>query len=109
MDNKKIIAGVLTNEHTTIPIEDVCQACNISEEKLLEMLEHGLCTHHIVRVNTIYFDEKALRRIQAASRIQRDLDINVPGVVLVLELLDQLEQLRNELNILQHHVGKDCL
>ncbi len=104
MDDKTIVAGVLMDEQSTISFVDVCQKCNLSEEMLLDMIEHGLCNQQVVHLQTTYFDEKTLSRIQSACRIQHDLGINVPGVVLVLELLDELEQLRNELNILQHHV-----
>ena len=103
MDNKTILTGVLMDEHMTFSIVEVCQKCNISEEMLLEMLEHGLGRH----LKTLHVDEKTLGRIESASRIQHDLGVNVPGVVLVLELLDELEQLRNELNILQHHVRSE--
>ena len=106
MDNKTIIAGVLVDEHTTISIVDICQQCNISEAMLLEMLEHGLCDAPIIHLETIHVDEKTFRRIQSASRIQHDLGVNAPGVVLVLELLDELAQLRDELSILEHHVNR---
>ena len=105
MSDKTIVNAVLMDEHTTISILDVCQRCNISEAVLFEMMEHGLFSQPVVNAKIIYLDEKAVSRIQAASRIQHDLDINVPGVVLVLELLDELEQLRNQLHILQHHVS----
>jgi len=35
-------------------------------------------------------------RARIALRLERDLGINVPGVALALELLEELEQLRRE-------------
>lgn len=105
MDNQTVVTAVLIDEHTTISIVDVCQRCGISEDVLLEMIEHGLFSQQVAYSKNMYFDEKKIGRIQAASRIQHDLDVNVPGVVLVLELLDELEQLRNQLHILQHHAS----
>ena len=64
-----------------------------------------MCNQQVVHLKTSYFDERTVGRIQAACRIQHDLDINVPGVVLVLELLDELDQLRNRLTMLEHHVS----
>ena len=104
MNSKVIIAGVLMDEHTMISFVDVCQKCNISEAMLLDMMDHGLCNYQNRPEKIIDFDEQMLSRIQSACRLQRDLDLNLPGVVLVLELLDELTQLRNELGILQHHV-----
>ena len=100
MDNQKVVTGLLMDEHTTISIIEVCQKLNVSEAMLHELYEHGLFEQPIMTS----INEKMLARIQSAARIQDDLGVNVPGVVLALELLDELEQLRQELSILQHHV-----
>lgn len=104
MGDKTIVAGVLMDETITLSFVEVCQTCDISEEILLEMLEHGLFREQARPVRKTEFEANTLRRIQSACRLQADLGINVPGVVLVLELLDELEQARNELSILQRHV-----
>ena len=106
MDDKTIVAGVLMDENTTFSFVEICQKCNISEDMLLYMIEHGLCNHQQIQVKNAKLDAKMFGRIQSASRLQRDLGINTPGVVLVLELLDDLERLRNELAILQRHVNR---
>lgn len=105
MDNKTIVAGVLMDENTTISYLEICQTCNISEEVLHEMLEHGLFNEPTTPKKN-YLEATSLARIQAAARLHQDLNVNIPGVVLVLELLDELQQLKNELHILQHHVDK---
>lgn len=104
MDDKSILAGVFLDEGTKMSFIDVCQTCDISEELLFEMIEHGLFTHQIIDYKDVQVEQKSLARIQAARRLQQDLDINLPGVVLVLELLDELAQIQMELTILQHHV-----
>ncbi len=104
MGDKKIMAGVLMDEHTSITFMDICEKCNISEETLFEMVEYGLCNPQAAPVQYAHFDEKTLSRIQSACRLQHDLGINLPGVVLILELLDELEKTREELIILQRHV-----
>jgi len=43
------------------------------------------------------FAGTALRRARTALRLQRDLEINLPGVALALELMEELEALRREL------------
>jgi len=99
MVDKTIIAGVLMDENTTISFVEICQKCNISEEMLQDMMEHGLFPSHSMSV-----DQRTFVRIQSACRLQQDLGINLPGVVLVMELLEELEHARDELKILQHHV-----
>ena len=104
MNDKIILAGELMDETSAVSIIEVCQICHISEDVFLEMIEHGLFKHQSMHLKTIHVDYKTLGRIQSVCRIQHDLGINLPGAVLVLELLDELEQVRNELSILQHHV-----
>lgn len=104
MADQTIIAGVLMDEDSTISFVEVCQKCNISEEMLLDMIEHGLFSSSPPRNKISDVDQRTFIRIQSACRLQQDLGINVPGVVLVMELLEELEQAREELKILQHHV-----
>lgn len=104
MADKTIVAGILMDETTTISYVEVCQRCNISEEELYEMLEHGLVSQQEMQLNKFHIDAKIVARIQSACRLQNDLGINLPGVVLALELLDELEQIKGELSILQRLV-----
>lgn len=106
MEEKKIITGVIVNENTAISFTfmEICTKCKLTEETLVEMVEHGLSPQEKKPVKQRYFDYKTLVRIQSAARLQNDLGINIPGAALVLELLDELEAMRNELSILRHHV-----
>jgi chaperone modulatory protein CbpM len=104
MDEQTIIAGVLMDENTTISFVEVCQKCKISEDVLVDMLEHGLLPPSTPHTKSMDIDQRTFARIQSACRLQQDLGINAAGVVLVLELLDELEQARKELLVLQHHV-----
>ncbi len=106
MDDKTITTGILMDEGTKISFVDICQKCNISEQILLEMIEHGLLHHEVHYSKKIHVDPKTFLRIQSASRLHQDLGINIPGVVLALELLDELEKITSELDILHHHVHR---
>ena len=99
-----IVDAEVLDENIKISIVDVCETCNISEDTLLEMMEYGLFHHQNMHLKMIHVDHKSFDRIRSACRLQHDLDINLPGVVLILELLDELDQARQELSILQHHV-----
>ncbi len=104
MADQTIVAGMLMDENTTISFVEVCQKCNISEDMLVDMMEHGLFSSSQSRHKTPDVDRHTFVRIQSACRLQQDLGINTPGVVLVMELLDELDHVREKLNILQHHV-----
>lgn len=104
MAKSTMIMGMLVDDHSSVSFVDVCEKQGISEDVLLDMLEHGLLPEVISPDRQVEFDLNMLNRIQSACRLQVDLGLNVPGVVLALELMDELEQLHSELSVLQRHI-----
>lgn len=103
--NKEIIfTGVLIEDTTTYTAIEVCQKYHIPQELLIEMIEHGLFPRTTTSPEQISFDAKALRRMESAFRLHNDLGINLPGVTLALELLDEIEKIHSELNILRQQI-----
>ncbi|MFI4919573.1 MAG: chaperone modulator CbpM [Legionellales bacterium] len=96
-----VLTGVLIEETTTFSFIEVCHKYHLPEPLLIEMIEQGLFDQKSTDLEQIALDQKALRRIESALRLHRDLDINLPGVALALDLLDELENMQLELNILR--------
>ena len=100
----KMISAIVLDESTSLTFIEVCEQYNLSERILRQMIEHGLFEEILPRIKTTRFDAIKLARVHTASRLRQDLGVNVPGVVLALELLDELEKLRQEIQILQRHI-----
>lgn len=108
MDNNTVITGVLVDENTTTySFTQVCHTYHMSEAELIELLEHGLLHEITAPVKQLNFNLGMVKRIHSARRLQEDLDINLPGVVLALELRDEVDRLHKELDILRRHIGFD--
>ncbi|HBI22319.1 MAG TPA: molecular chaperone [Legionella sp.] len=106
MEPFQVITGVLVDEPDKIlSFTDICHVYQIPEDTLTELLEHGLLGHVTKPLAQVDFDLHMVHRIQSARRLQGDLGVNTPGVVLVLELRDALMALRSEIEILRRHVG----
>lgn len=103
MSKDNFLIGVLIEETTTISFHGVCQKYNIPGELLSEMIEQGLFPNQCIDKEQIALDQKALRRLEAALRLHKDLGINLPGVALALDLLEEIEKMRQELEILHKH------
>ncbi|BCA94517.1 molecular chaperone [Legionella antarctica] len=103
MSKDTFLVGVLIEETTTISFNEVCRKYNIPKELLIEMIEQGLFNNQATQIEQVALDQKALRRLESAFRLHRDLGINLPGVALALELLEEMEEMRNELDILRKH------
>lgn len=103
MKKENVLVGVLIEEESTLSVTEICYRYHIPQELLREMLEEGLFTNQTSDIKQLALDQKSLRRIETAFRLHKDLDINLPGVALALELLDEMDKMRDELNILRKH------
>lgn len=103
MSKTTVMVGVLVDDYSVSFIE-VCEGYNISEQQLLEILEHGLISSIETPNRQLEFDREMLLRIRRALRLQEDLGLNAAGVVLALELLDELDNVNQELDILKKHL-----
>jgi chaperone modulatory protein CbpM len=103
MSKDTVLTGVLIEEATSFSFVEVCHKYHIPEELLIELIEQGLFTHQSMNIKQITLSQKELKKIEKAFRLHRDLEINLPGVALALELLDEIEKMRHELDILRRH------
>lgn len=95
MTSKRIlISGTLLDEDLECSLHDLCRMCNISAEIVNEMIDEGLIQPHGAEPRQWRFTAIEIRRVQTTLRLQRDLRVNLPGCALVLDLLEELEELR---------------
>jgi chaperone modulatory protein CbpM len=90
------LSGELLEERTVLSMADLCRIFSVDERHIVEMVEEGVISVVEVDASSWHFSGTALRRTRVALRLERDLGLNLPGVALALELLEELEQLRRE-------------
>lgn len=85
------------SEHLEFTLHEVCRLCGTREEIVIEMVLEGVVDRlHSTETEWI-FSGTSVARIQTALRLQRDLDVNLAGAALALELLDEIRRLRQRL------------
>jgi chaperone modulatory protein CbpM len=90
------LQGTILDESAVLSLEDLSQMCAVDQRHIVEFVEEGIL--NVVDVRTEWhFSGAALRRARIAVRLERDLELNLAGVALALDLLDELQQLRHEL------------
>lgn len=99
--NQKILTGVLLDERVELSIAELSQACSGSTEWIIELVEEGVLEPISPERTQWRFVGSSLQRARAAMRLQRDLEINLAGVALALELIDEIEMLRERLRRLE--------
>lgn len=103
MSQRDLIVELLIEDPQTINYNDICARYNISKELLLEMMEHGLFSNQSMQIEQLHLSSDELAKIETAFRLRHHLGVNLPGIVLALELLDKIEHLDGELSILRKH------
>jgi chaperone modulatory protein CbpM len=87
----------LLEEQTQLTLADLCHACVVREEQIIELVDAGVLEPQGREPAHWRFGGASLHRARTALRLQRDLDIDLAGAALALELLDEIESLRTRL------------
>jgi chaperone modulatory protein CbpM len=90
--------GSILDESMELTLQELSRMCSVEERLIVEFVEEGILTA-IHAMPQWQFNGGALRRARLAVRLQRDLEINLAGVALALDLMEELEQLRRQLRM----------
>lgn len=91
------VDAMILEEQTAITLAELCRACATTAETVIALVEEGILAPTGASPAHWRFGGMYVRRARVALRLQRDLGINPPGVALALQLLDEIDELRNEL------------
>ena len=94
------VAGIVLDEQTELTLAEICGACAVEIEAVIELVEEGVLEPSGGEPQEWRFTGVQLRRATVAVRLQRDLGINPAGVALTLQLLDEIEDLQARLRAL---------
>ncbi|MEN6587530.1 MAG: chaperone modulator CbpM [Sulfuricella sp.] len=94
------LAICILEEQTQLTLADLCRACAVHAERIIELVDIGLLEPHGREPARWRFSGTSLHRARRALRLQRDIGIDLAGAALALELLDEIESLRARLRAL---------
>jgi len=92
---------------THVSFADLCSAVNISADYIIELIEYDV----IIPISGAepeewQFNIQAMSVVSKAARLHRDLDINWADIALVLNLLEEINQLKDENRQLKQQVNR---
>ncbi|MGA7802204.1 MAG: chaperone modulator CbpM [Gammaproteobacteria bacterium] len=96
-----VLSGVLLDEQSSIGLAELCRSAGLHAEQIIAMVEEGLLEPVGKDPHSWRFTGMAVRRVHIAVHLQRDLQVNLSGAALALELLDEIRELRRRLEVLQ--------
>lgn len=94
---KEIYEMEIVGENYEYSLQEICQSMQSDTEFIIQCIDYGLTDVQGENAEEWRFSVSAIVRLQRAYRLQRDLDINFTGLGVVLDLLDDIEDLRTQL------------
>lgn len=94
---QKTLTGIVLDERYELTITEICRACAGSREWVVELVEEGVLEPKDSAADDWRFPGSSLARARTAMRLQRDLGLNLAGVALALEMMEEIESLRARL------------
>lgn len=89
------ISTEIVSISTSITLDELCQSCKVEADWIAELVAHGVIEPVGQTKSDWLFAGLSVVRVAKAKRLRRDLDLNMPGVALALDLLDEIDQLRS--------------
>jgi chaperone modulatory protein CbpM len=88
----------IIDDDTLLTLQDLSRICAVDERHIVEFVDEGVLSVIAVNTSSWHFNGAALRRARVALRLERDLELNMAGVALALDLMEEIERLRREVN-----------
>lgn len=101
MVKKELMIIADYSRQTILTLEEVCESCQISTDYIHDLIEYDIIHLENEALEEQYFNLKQLQRIQTAIRLQQDLEVNLAGIAIILDLLDEMEDMRARMELLE--------
>jgi chaperone modulatory protein CbpM len=93
MTRRDPVTGVVLDEAVRLTLHEVCEVCGIEESVIVEMVKEGVAEPLDEAAAHWEFSGIAVTRLRTAHRLQRDLEVNLAGAALALDLLEEIRRL----------------
>jgi len=91
-------------QNQLITVEAYC-TYHHAEPEFIDALERGGLLSITIMDNNRYIDFEQLQQLESYTRWYYDMDINVPGIDAIINLLDKVKQMQEEIEKLRQQVA----
>ncbi len=100
----KEITVLSMEAQSELSLEELCEICHVTHEFIRELIEYGAIEPQGISIEVWRFNPNHMRKIQIIKRLQQDLEVNLPGAALAMDLMAQIEEMRSQLELLEKHI-----
>jgi len=98
MDREQdILTGSVIGDEGVLSIEELARACRAEAQWVIELVAVGVLEPQGTETSRWRFRAADLTCARRVARLQRDFDASLDAAAVMLDLLDQIEQLRARL------------
>ncbi|HET7586694.1 MAG TPA: chaperone modulator CbpM [Gammaproteobacteria bacterium] len=101
-----IIEAAVIDNGTLFTLRELCRSSGAHAEVIIEMVEIGLLEPQGRDPADWRFPPQSLARIHSTLRLRRDLEVNLSGAALALDLMDEVARLRRRVRALERQLGE---
>lgn len=94
-------------EHSRLNLYELARAAGVHPELVERFIEYGLIEPLASEAPNPVFAISAIERLRRITRLRRDLGVNLPGVAVILDMRERMEQLQKELERLRRRSGSE--
>lgn len=105
MAKKGLLIVADYSQKTYLNFDELCEICQVESDMLNDLIRYEI-VHPFGGEPDWMFDLVELNRVKKALRLQHDLEMNLAGVAVVLDLLDELDQIQSRMRLLEKHFLK---
>ena len=91
------ISGVILDDQSEVTLEDLCLSCRVDQSVIMALVDEGIVESMSGDQQPCRFSGTTLPRVVRALRLQRDFDLNLAGLALALDLINEIETLRKSM------------
>ena len=94
-----MLTGMIFEETTALTASELGRLCTVEVQRIVELVEEGILVAETHAGGEWHFAPSSLRRARTAIRLQQDLGIDIAGVALAIELLEEIADLRRQITL----------
>ena len=88
------LVGIVLDDQIEFTLLELCRLCDVNARHIAEIVDEGIIEPVGPSPMHWRFSGLMMRRVQVVLRLERDLEINLPGAALIIELLEKTGTLR---------------
>jgi len=101
MGTLTVVSGIIVEESAVFTLSELSGACGKPAEWIQALVDEGIIEPVGSDLEDWQFSGHCLRRARIVQHLEADLRVNLAGAALALDLIEELEALRNRIAALE--------